>query len=655
MKHDGPRAAQEIELEVTDQTSNKNGSRRRKRGNTAILAKDVKLSFVTHVGWDGMLVLFFMLCLSGFALYLVYEYTGWFANFERENLFVFMILSIMYLIATVYLVLRWKHIALDYTQRATGGKNPHSNMSEKLSAKLKRFYRETCINGSYYLWKLYLIELLESFNQLNNLLQVYLCSMPVEFSSCTCLILSIDSCFRAYEISLDNSASRRDRQIKVDAVMDAISMVAPLAIIWFGYNVSITLNEMIFIIVLPAVCLFSKLRSIFREILHLRSYGAVERARAQVATQMKRRRNSLYAMSETIKIAKRQQEMIPPIVRKGFVAYNYAYAVFMLTVGLAQYIIFLGNKCASTSIPLWEKQCVVKTPFCGRLFQPTCNCAVLNVQRHNWSSLPKGILDMSALKKMRINHGGLRDLNEDVDKRFAKLVFLDLSFNRLRTIPTSLGNLGLNVIKLANNQLSSIPDSVWSLEQLFHLELDNNNISHISSTIANAKSLTVFLSSNNTLVEVPDELFNLNVASLYLDGNNLTSMPEHIGKLKTLTNLRLSNNYISRVVVSMRNLMNLHDIDLRNNRIVTMPEDAIDGLNNLKYIYLYPNPICSNGWLDTAPTVKEIVEQSNDRGAGCRAQCSLYCQDRILKRKSKMCARDCNSESCSYDGGRCLK
>eukprot|EP00944_MAST-04C_sp_MAST-4C-sp1_P010085 g10085.t1 len=531
MKHNGSRAAQEIEVEVTSRTSNENGSRSRKRGNTVILAKDIKLSFVTHVGWDGTLVLFFMFCMAGMAFYLLYPYTGWFTNFEREYLSVFMILSMMYLSATVYLVLRWKHIALDYTQRATGGRNPHDNISA-----LKQFYRETCINGSYYLWKLYLIELLESFNQLNNLIQVYLCSMPVEFSSCTCLILAVDSCFRAYEVSQDNSPSRRDRQIKIDAVVDTISMVAPLA---------------------------------------------------------------------------------------------------------------------NTSIPLWEKRCMVKTPFCGKLFEPTCNCAVLNVQGHNWSSLPKGVLDMSALKKMQINHGALRELDEDFDKHFAKLVFLDLSYNRLHIIPTSLGNLDLNAIKLANNQLSSIPDSVWGLNQLFWLELDNNNISQISSTIANAKSLTRILSSNNTLVEVPHELFNLNVVSLFLDGNNLTSIPEHIGKLKTLRNLKLQNNNISHVVGSMQNLVNLDNIDLRNNRIESIPEDAVGGWISLNYIYLDHNPICSNGWLDTAPTVKEIVKQSNNRGAGCRAQCSLYCQDRLLKMKLEMCLRECNSKSCSYDGGRC--
>ena len=86
-------------------------------------------------------------------------------------------------------------------------------------------YRETFINGKYYLLKLYLIELFESFNQLINVINVYLCSLPVEYSSVLCLFLGIDSWVRAYEVLQKNTPERRDRQIKIDIVMDLLCMI----------------------------------------------------------------------------------------------------------------------------------------------------------------------------------------------------------------------------------------------------------------------------------------------------------------------------------------------------------------------------------------------------------------------------------------------
>ena len=74
------------------------------------------------------------------------------------------------------------------------------------------------------MWKLYLIELLESFNQLNNLINVYLCSLPVEASTIICICLGVDSIVRGYEVLQNNTPERRDRQIKIDILFDTLCM-----------------------------------------------------------------------------------------------------------------------------------------------------------------------------------------------------------------------------------------------------------------------------------------------------------------------------------------------------------------------------------------------------------------------------------------------
>ena len=85
--------------EKTEKTEKKRKKRRgRDRANTAISYTDIKLSYCSHVGWDGTLVLISLLALAGLSLYLVYAYSAHFANFDRDGLFVYLILTILYVL-----------------------------------------------------------------------------------------------------------------------------------------------------------------------------------------------------------------------------------------------------------------------------------------------------------------------------------------------------------------------------------------------------------------------------------------------------------------------------------------------------------------------------------------------------------------------------
>ena len=154
---------EEVPREKEKKNEKKGKTRTRKRANTAILLKDINISYCSHVGWDGTFVLFFLLVLSGFSWYLVYEYTVHLRRFDREWVWIYIVLGVLYILTIIFLLKTWKSVARDYTRRAVTGRDPHRG-----AAGIIHFYRETFINGKYYLWKLYFIELLESFNQLNN-------------------------------------------------------------------------------------------------------------------------------------------------------------------------------------------------------------------------------------------------------------------------------------------------------------------------------------------------------------------------------------------------------------------------------------------------------------------------------------------------------
>ena len=67
------------------------------------------------------------------------------------------------------------------------------------------------------------------------------------------------------------TADGRDRQYKIDGFVDFLSTAAPLCIIWFGYNVPISIEEMLSITILPSFLLMLKLSTMFEEIIRSRS------------------------------------------------------------------------------------------------------------------------------------------------------------------------------------------------------------------------------------------------------------------------------------------------------------------------------------------------------------------------------------------------
>ena len=383
-------------------------------------------------------------------------------------------MGLIYFLAVLWFTTTWKKIADDYTKRATGRK-------KKSLAKnaVMAFYADTFINGPLFLWKLYIVEFCESINQMINFFTVYLCSLPVGVTIGICIALGLDSWSRGYGVLQQNTPVRRDRQIKIDIVVDFLCVALPILIMWFGYKVPISVVDMMQIALFPAFCLWTKLRSIFREIIRVKCVQAVLEEEDRIAKSFKRRRKSLYSVDETISMAKKQQSIIPYKVRVGFVVYNVLYGLFLCCIA----IVHLVSQNTTTCEPLLWGSCIVKTPFCGNAFRPTCNCVVLNVRKHNWTELPKEIEQMNALKVMRINHGPLEVVPDGFEEKFSKVSVLDLSYNALTEVPESLGNMGINKLQLANNKLNELPDSVWGNENIFHLELDNNNISEISDTI----------------------------------------------------------------------------------------------------------------------------------------------------------------------------
>jgi len=597
--------------------------------------KTLNIRYCTHVGFEGTLLILFKLAMSVFHWYLLYEYTSFLKSFTRAGAFVFMFFGIFSFLAALQSIVTWKNIALDYSQRTLEIK------AKRKATGFKTFYEKTFINGPYFLWKLYSTEVLESINQLRNVFEIYLCSLPVQVSSVFVWTLILDAFFRAYYMSQTNTPRRRDIQINIDIVMDFSSMVVPICTLWFGYKIVMKLEDMLWIVSLPSFFLLLKARSMFREIIRLRS---VKELRLRITAHDEPRKNALA-----------QQKSIPQKVRYGLIVYFIGYGLFMLVLGLFHPIVSstFGKGCdASTfgkGLELWRDGCEVKVPFCKNVFRPACDCAVLHVKSHNWTVLPDAIKDMQALTYMAIKHGPLTDLGNI--ETLSNLRRIDLGFNLMREIPESFGGLELVKVIVNNNKLTGLPPAVWGHPSIVYLQVDNNNIGNIpeDSTIENAISLRTLLLSNNSIAMWPSGISNLYINSISLDGNELVTVPAEIGKLTSTSILQLNNNAIHSISKEIGLLKGLDVLDVRNNSLSSL--EGFEHLGNLQELYLRGNPVCSTFLQSESNEVTQIIVSNNQAGMGCKRQCSPYCQD--VQLEHGLCYPECNSLDCHFSGGNC--
>ena len=198
--------------------------------------------------------------------------------------------------------------------------------------------------------------------------------------------------------------------------------------------------------------------------------------------------------------------------------------------------------------------------------------------------------------------------------------------NSLKTFPTFTGNyvceyylsnnlltklvmssLSNNVqrLDLTNNQITRLPEEIFSLERLTHLYVGHNKLTSIPETIKNSHIIILNV-SDNQILKLPKE-YPHTLEQLYLSFCNLTSIPDELKDLPDLVELDISNNQISEIpeipslhklIISMNKFKALPQImprmvylDASYNEISSLPEEFSSG--SLKFIDLSFNKLKS--------------------------------------------------------------
>jgi len=167
----------------------------------------------------------------------------------------------------------------------------------------------------------------------------------------------------------------------------------------------------------------------------------------------------------------------------------------------------------------------------------------LDIRRNKLSFLPASIGNLKILRNFWIDHNQLEALPESIGdmESIAKRTSpptIDLSNNRLAELPKTINKLGIQSIKLENNNFSSIPQILSDFEKLKRLNLSGNKLSSIPDFVAEFEDLEILDLRNNKIETLPSFIAELkSLRSLYLRGNPLYDIPD-IMTLNTLKNLR---------------------------------------------------------------------------------------------------------------------
>ena len=550
-----------------------------------------------------------------------------------------------------------------WVKKNYGHTNSHRGMfHDTIVSKMQQKYTKTIgLNGKFYLWKLSIYEVIENWIQYYNLRSVFLCNLPFEWTSFICLILVFESGGRAYVYGkrlwfspIDTiHVIDRDTQILSDMFVDLFFLILPLALMRLVYDsTSIVPTVALQIILPPGFSLFGKLRFTVLQTMRSNIDNMIVAKQNMVSSSIERRRISIYGRNVYLKIERLQNKHFPRWAKLAVFTSSLLYCILLFITIIIQSSllnkvdVLCTNLLHNNTKVLWHDGCIVKTPFCKNLFQPYCDCAVIDIKTHNVTTLPNGIVEMTNLRKLAIRNGPLRKLPMHMEK-LNKLRMINFEFNQLQNFDVDISKFtSLNRLILRFNEITSVHTQFWKHETLTMIEA-SSNIGLPIPTDPNDIYLpnVYYIDIRNNSVYLPPLLGNEqlpSVAVLLINGNK---MPVYSGTfnfetLENLAYLSLSEmDGLTTLPSYLANFEYLRYIDARNNNLTSVPNKVTKWLKekNIEAYFSGNDILCKN----------DVVNY----GKYCEMLCSKYCWSK--NHVDGHCDPSCNSEKCHYDGGDC--
>jgi hypothetical protein len=411
------------------------------------------------------------------------------------------------------------------------------------------------------------------------------------------------------------TASARDTHILVDLLVDVLCMVFPLAFMWFGFQVPMTVQEMLLVVAWPTVITVLKLDDLMEENVRRRTAARLAKTQMNYSFSKGHQRSSLFASTSVEKGLEAQLRSITNKTKWAITLITAAAMLTFLTIG--GMTVAVQVTCHPT---LWNA-CIVKIPFC-RLKQ-ACDCAVLYLDRHNFTRLPKALESMKGVRSMTVTRGPLTELPPL--QGYKQLADVNASENRLKALPKFPSSLQSLLVE--KNDLKSL-NGIDEMPNLFVVFASYNNISVFPRLGDNLIDLRM---TNNSL-RVINNVRNLK--ALQVGGNQIHTLPMK----STVYYVEIFGNNLT----SFPSWDSVEFLDARHNQLEALPN------LNIQTLYVAGNPLCWNGW---KASTRSMMSAMTEDGKGCSEQCSKTCLDEYVG--DTRCDFQCYTEWCEYDEHDC--
>lgn len=238
------------------------------------------------------------------------------------------------------------------------------------------------------------------------------------------------------------------------------------------------------------------------------------------------------------------------------------------------------------------------------MFPNGSSISVLNLNNNRIVNIEKGSLDgLSKMSELKLKRNNIQHLNKEIFKYLTNLKILELNRNSFTEIEglSFHGLEGLTVLKMRQNSIHDLLDGAFfGLQNLITLDLDYNNISEVSKGWLYGLGSLHHLSLSHNRIQKLDGVweFCLQLTDLDLSYNQLLSIEKGtLEYLSKLQRLRLDNNQILYIEEGAFNYTpSLKILELNNNKISWTVEDmqgAFTGLKRLTKLGLAGNLITS--------------------------------------------------------------
>lgn len=209
--------------------------------------------------------------------------------------------------------------------------------------------------------------------------------------------------------------------------------------------------------------------------------------------------------------------------------------------------------------------------------------------RKGYQQMPEEIFQYPELEVLSLAENQLTTLDERIGQ-FSKLYTLDLSYNQIKKLPKSFAQLQkLEYLMLSSNQFAQFPEVLFQLPNLRFVYFMNNQLTQIPAGIGQWQQLEVLDLGSNKLEVLPATFAQLKqLERLNLTFNQFSSFPKELCSLPKLRALRLKRNQITQLPEKIGQLTSLQALDLGFNPLKDLPK-SMEQLKELKELVTTSN------------------------------------------------------------------